>query len=150
MAAKVSERGFSLIEAVVAAGMVAGALAALAQVLALSIGNNVSARSGSAAMVLAGQKMEELRAMRWDEAGAGASPGDTLSGNVAGYVDYVDQSGHVLGGGDTAPAGTVYIRRWSVVPLPASPGALLLQVRVTKPGRDDAARLVTVRSRRTP
>lgn len=150
MATKVSEDGFSLIEAVVAAGIVAGALAALAQMLAMSIANNASARSGSAAMVLAGQKMEQLRARRWDDYSPGGSPGETLSGNVAGYVDYVDQWGHILGEGATMPAGTMYIRRWSVVPLPASPGALVLQVLVARPGRDDAARLVSVRSRKMP
>ena len=55
--------------------MVAGAFAALAQVLAMSIANNVSARSGSAAAVLAVQKMEQLRALPWGSLASGALGG---------------------------------------------------------------------------
>lgn len=146
--------GFSLIEAVVAAGIVAGAFAALAQMFALSIAHNTSARNGSVEMMLAGQKMEELRALTW---GVELSPGGALDRDVSGYVDYIDQESRILAASGTMPAPTVYIRRWSVDPLPASPDALMLQVLVARPPNraglaadDDGARLVTLRIRKTP
>jgi type II secretory pathway pseudopilin PulG len=184
------EGGFSLLETVVAAGLLAGALAVLGQLFAISVANNNSARSGSYATVLAEQKMEQLRGLAWgfdtlglpttdstsDTAaavetptggtGLSASPGGTLTGNRPGYVDYVDQFGNILGGGETMPAGAVYIRRWSVDPLPTNPNTLLLQVLVTKhsnrgsadaagapmrvPRLPDEARLVSVKTRRAP
>jgi type II secretory pathway pseudopilin PulG len=126
-----SERGFSLLEVVIAAGMVAGAFAALAQVLAVSIASNLSARSGSAATVLAVQKMEQLRGLPW---GARA-PG----------VDYLDLAGNVLGEGGESPPGAVYVRRWSVE-LSEEEDEIILRVRVT--GGHNVSRLVTIRTRR--
>ena len=128
-----SERGFSLIEVMIAAGMVAGAFAALAQVFAMSIASNVSARSGSAATVLAAQKMEQLRALPW---GARA-PG----------VDYLDPAGTVLGEGGASPPGAVYARRWSVE-LAGEGNEIVLKVRVT--GGNNASGLVTIRTRQAP
>ena len=135
-----SERGFSLLEAVIAAGMVAGAFAALAQLLAMSIASNTSARSSSAATVLAGQKMEQLRALPW----GALTPGGTLGGDV----DYLDLAGNVLAERGARPPGTVYERRWSVQPAAGGGGGLALQVRVTC-GNNDAW-LATIRKRRAP
>ncbi len=67
--------------------------------------------------------------------GTGLSPsaGGTLAGNVAGWVDYLDINGCLLGGGGAIPNRTVYIRRWSVEPLPTNPNnTLILQVLVTR------------------
>lgn len=99
-------------------------------------------------------------------AGAGVglspSPGNTLQSNVDGYVDYVDENGCGLGGGTVMPATAMYIRRWSVEPLPTNPNnTLILQVLVTpRPDRGtadegsvarlpDEARLVSVKTRKT-
>jgi type II secretory pathway pseudopilin PulG len=126
------ERGFSLIEVVMAAGLVAGAFAALAQVLAMSIASDVSARSGSAATVLAAQKMEQLRALPW----GARSPG----------VDYLDQAGNVLSEGGASPPGALYTRRWSVE-LSGEDG-IVLKVWVT--GGNNLSRLATIRTRQAP
>lgn len=99
-----------------------------------------------------------------DGAGVGLtpSPTNTLQANVNGYVDYVDENGCGLGGGTTVPANAIYIRRWSVEPLPTNPNnTVILQVLVT-PLRDrgaadegsvrrlpDEARLVSVKTRKT-
>lgn len=90
------------------------------------------------------------------------SPTNTLQSNVNGYVDYVDQNGCGLGGGTVLPPNTMYIRRWSVEPLPTNPNnTLILQVLVTtRPDRGaadngsvtrlpDEARLVSVKTRKT-
>ena len=182
------EGGYSLLEAVVATGIMAGALAALGQMFAISVVNNTSARTGSYAAVLAEQKMEQLRGLAWgfdtlglpttdsttDTAaavetstggtGLSPSPGGTLTGSVAGYVDYVDQFGNILGGGETIPARAVYIRRWSVEPLPSHPShTIVLQVLVTRRSNrgladaigaalrlPDEARLFSVKTRKAP
>ena len=181
------EAGFSLLETVVATGILAGALAALGQMFAVSVANNHSARSGSYATVLGEQKMEQLRGLTWgfdtlglpntdsttDTAaaveiptgtGLSPSPGGTLTSNIAGYVDYVDRFGNMLGGGETIPPRAGYIRRWSVEPLPQSPNnTLVLQVLVTQRANrgsadanrttqrlPDEARLVSVKTRKAP
>jgi type II secretory pathway pseudopilin PulG len=144
------EGGFSLIETVVAAGIVAGAFAGLAHVFALSIAHNVAARDGSAAMVLAAQKMEQVRGLI---PGVDLNEGGTLASSVDGFVDYLDQAGNVLDAGASVPPGTVYVRRWSVAAMSSKPDLLVIQVLVTKPAPEavvDAATLITLRSRRAP
>jgi hypothetical protein len=94
--------------------------------------------------------------------GLSPSPPGTLSGNTAGYVDYLDQFGRILGGGETMPAGAVYTRRWAIDPLSGRPDTLVLQVLVTKRtnrGAADAsatlrlpdeARVVSLKTRKAP
>lgn len=151
-----SPAGCSLLEVVIATGIMAVVLAALGQMFAISVANNTSARSGSYATVLAEQKMEQLRGLTWGfdtlglpvtdsttntaapvETPAGGtglspSPRGTLTSNTPGYVDYVDQFGNILGGGAAMPAGAAYVRRWSIEPLPTSLNTLVLHVLVTK------------------
>jgi prepilin-type N-terminal cleavage/methylation domain-containing protein len=94
--------------------------------------------------------------------GLSPSPWGTLQQNTAGWVDYVDRNGCVLGGGGAAPPGTVYTRRWSVEPLPSNPNnTLILQVLVTRRTNrgaadadnvarmNDEARLMSVKTRKT-
>jgi type II secretory pathway pseudopilin PulG len=181
------EAGFSLVEAIVAAGLMAGALASLGQMLAISVANNRSARAGSDATVLALQKMEQLRGLTWgvdvsglpisdtrtDTAapieeptggtGLSLSPGNTLTSSTNGWVDYVDQSGNALGGGIEAPGGAVYVRRWAIEPLAASPSDTIVIRVLVRPigGREgasrpsaarwpDEARLVSIKTRKAP
>jgi type II secretory pathway pseudopilin PulG len=144
------ERGFSLIETIVAAGIVAGAFAALAQMFALSSAKNTAARNGSSAMVLAGQKMEQLRGLVW---GIDLDEGGDLGASAPGFADYADQAGNLLSSGGGIPAGTVYVRRWSVTAMPSKSDVLILQVLVTRfppASAADAARLITLRSRNVP
>jgi prepilin-type N-terminal cleavage/methylation domain-containing protein len=94
--------------------------------------------------------------------GLSASSLNTLAENVDGYVDYVDVNGCGLGGGTTMPDGAVYIRRWSVEPLPTNPNnTVILQVLVTRridrgsaddgsvTRLPDEARLVSIKTRKT-
>jgi type II secretory pathway pseudopilin PulG len=152
-----SESGFSLVETIVATGLLAGAVAVLGQMFAISMAENTSARMGTFAAVLAEQKMEQLRGLTWGfdiiglpltdtssnvalpiQSAAGGpglspSPSDSLRSNVSGYVDYVDEFGRIIGGGATVPDGAAYIRRWSVEPLPTNPNnTVILQVVVTR------------------
>ena len=160
--AEEDEKGFSLPEAIIAAGLLAGALAALGQMLAIAVATHRSARAGSDATVLAQQKMEQLRGLTWgfdvsgfpigdtatDTAasvetptggtGLTPSPTDTLLSNTSGWVDYVDQSGAALGGGTQVPAGAMYLRRWAIEPLPSNPSdTIVIRVFVRPAGRPE-------------
>lgn len=166
--------GFSLVEALVATTILAGALVSLAQLFVVSTTNNTRARTATFAVILAEQKMEQLRGLAWgfDRMGLALSDGSTntaaavqvptggtglrpspdgaLTQNTDGYVDYVDRFGNILGGGTTPPVGTVYVRRWSIRPSIASPlETIALRVVVTQSGQSAAeARLASVRTRK--
>ena len=153
-----SQSGFTLVEVIVAIGLLTTAIVTLAQLFAVSTRSNVSSRNTTYAAVLAEQKMEELRALTWgfDSAGlpvtdittntavnpetptggTGLAPSPTasLQANTPGYVDYVDGVGNKVGTGDaTPPDGAIWTRRWTVTPLPTNPNnTIVLQVLVTR------------------
>jgi hypothetical protein len=142
----------------VATMLLALALVNLAQLFGVSTQANVNSRSTTYAAVLAEQKLEELRALTWgfDDAGLPISdsttntavspetpnggtglepsPVNSLQENTPGYVDYVDAWGNKVGAGEKdPPLEAVYIRRWSITPLPTNPNnTLILQVLVTR------------------
>jgi type II secretory pathway pseudopilin PulG len=163
------EAGFSLAETMVATAILATALVALAQLMAVGVQNNATARRGTLTSVLAEQKMEQLRGLTWgfdpsglpisDTAtdttvspelktggqGLSPSPEGALQANTDGYVDYLDPQGNPLGGGTAIPDNTAFIRRWSVEPLPNNPNnTLVLQVLVTRTRDRGAADLGSV------
>jgi type II secretory pathway pseudopilin PulG len=180
-----AESGFTFVETMVATGILATSLVALAQLFAVSVKTTGAARSGTFAAVMAQQKVEQLRALSWGfdtlglpisdtntdttvspeavSGGTGLAPssGNTLQASTTGYVDYLDNFGHQLGGGTNPPAGATYIRRWMIEPLPTNPNnTLIIQVLVTRRfnrGAADAgsvarlpeeARLITVKTRK--
>ena len=159
-------RGFSLIEVMVATAILVVGVVSVAQLLTVGMRSNLTSRAATETMILAQQKIEELRALTWgfdalgnpvsdtssDTAvspeqpaggtGLGLSPAGALIGNVAGYVDYIDRAGAKLGGGTSVPAGTIYTRRWSVAASAGAPEALVIQVLVTRtPNRGATNRL---------
>jgi type II secretory pathway pseudopilin PulG len=152
-----SDAGFSIVESMIALGLLATALVTLAQMFGLSTRGNVGSRNTTYAVVLAEQKIEELRALTWGFDSTGLPVSDTTSNtavspelttggtglepsplalqeNTDGYVDYVDNYGNKVGtGGPVPPEGAVYTRRWSISPLPTNPNnTLIIQVLVTK------------------
>jgi len=184
------ERGFSLLEVLTATTILTVALAALAQLFAISTRANANAKTTGYAAVLAEQKMEQLRSLSFgfdtlglpvtdtttkvnvapgasDELiggkGLTPSPSRALAINSDGYCDFVDRAGNTLVAvGTTPPNGTVYIRRWSIEPLPTNPNnTLVIQVLVTRlrdrGGADatadvrrlpDEARIISVKTRK--
>jgi type II secretory pathway pseudopilin PulG len=156
-------RGFSLLEVVVAICVLTLGVMVLAECLAMATRANRSARTTTVASVAASNKMEQLRTLvwgfdavgfprsdastdltvepQWPTGGPGLTPApsDSLAGNVNGYFEFVDGRGVSLGAGSSPPATAVYVRRWSMTPLPADPvNGLILQVLVA-PWRDRAA-----------
>jgi prepilin-type N-terminal cleavage/methylation domain-containing protein len=147
--------GFSLVEAVVATAIVGVLAAAVAPLLVVSAGQVDVARLMSVAALLAGGKLEELRALSWDSPLLAASPAGALAADTPGYVDYLDASGDAhaaLPGGP--PPGTAFIRRWSIDPIGAAAGrAVVVQVVVAPAGArvrggSFDVRAIAVRARR--
>jgi Tfp pilus assembly protein PilV len=99
-------RGFSLLEALIAAGILASALLSLAQLIAFAIKTTAAAGTMTDAALLAAQKVEQLRAGSWDELQSGT---------------------------DSPAAG--FTRTWDVTPTGADPDYVaLLEVVVRAPG----------------
>ena len=181
-----SNAGFSLIETLVATALLATAIVSTAHMFGLATRSNLAAQRSTFATTLAAEKMEQLKGLAWgfDEiglpindytsntavdpptpiggTGLSQSPDDALASNVDGYVDYLDRHGNSLGGGTAIPNGTLYVRRWSIEPLPTNPNnTLIFQVLVfnlgdrsqgTGPVLDrvrDEARVVGVKTRKS-
>jgi prepilin-type N-terminal cleavage/methylation domain-containing protein len=167
--AMLSQRGFSLLEVLIAAAVVAVAVATLAQLVVLATAANARAKTTTMATVLAAQKIEQLRSLEWNfdrlegpvsDPRLTASPSDSLRRNISGFCDFLDRNGESLGDRPDPPADAVYLRRWSIEPLPADPAnVLVLQVLVTQRftrgiGEQadrrlpDEARIVSIKSRK--
>ena len=167
-----SSAGFSLIEVIVSMALLTTVSLGVAQVLAMSTRVNYVARGQTSATTMAEQKLEQLRGLTWgfdlqgqglpqtdtttnlavwpaDKTGSGLnpSPSDSLEQNTVGYVDYLDPNGTWVGTGGTPPGNAMYIRRWSIQPLPTNPNnTLVLQVLVT-PVASEATRVATAFTR---
>jgi len=156
-----SDGGFTLVEVVIAMMLLSMVALGVAQLFGIAIQRNMAARYQTSTTVLAGQKLEQLRALTlgFDAAsglpvtdmstnlttepptsgggGLNPSPSNSLSQNTPGYVDYLDSRGNLLGTGAAPPATALYIRRWNISPLPTNPNnTLILQVLVTTVNRD--------------
>jgi len=152
-----SNRGFSLVEVLVAMGILTAVSLGVAQLFALSARNNLTAKGQTSTTAMAEQKLEQLRALTWgfDLAGEGLpvtdtttnltvtppqhngsglnpSPADALERNTDGFVDFLGANGQWVGTGSTPPGNAVYIRRWSITPLPTNPNnTIVIEVLVT-------------------
>ncbi len=132
---RLTERGFTLVEAVVAAGLLAGAVAALAHLFAASAGIITRSHYLTGAVLLAQQKLERLRA-------------EPALGDEPPTVEYLDAEGVVLCGGPPACGGAVFRREWSVQPSELAAAAVFVQVSVAPAaGSARPVHLVTVRPR---
>ena len=168
-----SSSGFSLIEVMVASAILGCAVLSVAQLMAAATTATAGAREVSEATFLAWQKLDQLRSLAdaFDDAGGpvtdestdtAAQPeravggtglrrsGEgTLNRDTPGYVDYVDALSQPLGGGERAPDGTRYRRRWAIETAAGAPDALILRVRVfTVSGNVELAGAASLRWRR--
>ena len=149
--------GFSLMEVVVSMGLLSAVSLGVAQLFAVSSKANLVARGYTSTTAMAEQKMEQLRSLTWgfdlleqglplsdttsnlsytppqqNGSGLNPSPTNALDQNGSGYFDYLDATGGYVGTGTTAPTTAVYVRRWSIQPLPTNPNnTIILQVLVT-------------------
>lgn len=129
--------GFTLIETVVATGILVTALAGIAQLLALSVRSTRDAGSQSAALTAAQGKLEALRALAfsYDAAGSPVTAPEfdvrnngSLDDDIPGAVDYLDADGAVLEE-DHEGQGAAFTCRWRITPLDAFvPEAIVIEV----------------------
>jgi prepilin-type N-terminal cleavage/methylation domain-containing protein len=130
-----AEHGFSLIEVLVAAAILAVGLLSLAQLLAMTVSANAAAGRTTYAAALAAQKLEDLRAEPWS----------VLEANIGESADFLDRSGSSIDASSTA----AFRRRWFVEPWFGDPAhTLVIRVIVTT-AREEAA-TITVRTRTSP
>ena len=122
-----ADRGAGLVEVLVAAGLFAALAAGVAQLFAMSARSLVQARHRTSSLMLAIDKIEQLRA-------GGAPWGPALAGAGSAQTEFLSAAGQVLGGGGAAPPGAAYRRVTSVRPRASQPGMLIVRVRVG-PGR---------------
>jgi len=135
------QAGVTLIEVMIAVLILTIVSAGLLGVFSIAVSQNKSQGEYATRVTeYAQDKMEQLLALQfadtasnttvWPTAttgGTGLSPGGavpstnpapsgwfTSSSVVAGYVDYLDVNGNLLGGGATAPVGSFYIRVWQI------------------------------------
>jgi prepilin-type N-terminal cleavage/methylation domain-containing protein len=122
-------RGFSLLEVLVATTIVAIAVSALAQLAGIATHTQRHASRSTMAAVLGQEKIEQL--LGEDGSTLAPSPADALGHDVDGFADFIDATGHTMGGSAAAPPGSTYHRRWSIESLPVSRNGLwILQVLV--------------------
>jgi hypothetical protein len=156
------EKGIALLEAIIALAIVVTTIAGVAQLLAWSRRALWTTTTGTSAIVLAIQKMEQIQALTLEvDPGGGlttdvlttvasepawaggtglqASPGGSLDVSTPGFVDYTDARGAWSGTGAVPPPGAAFVRRWSIAPLAADPLHSLVTHVAVVPLADDQA-----------
>jgi type II secretory pathway pseudopilin PulG len=119
--------GFSLLETLIATGIVAAVALSVGQLFALTAETNRRAAAQTTMTLFAMQKLEELR---------------TIDTTVAGGPEYLDAAGAVV-----VQTDAVYIREWSMAPVATDSERLfLIQVQVGSV-RLGSARIAAVRQR---
>lgn len=127
-------RGFTLVETLIATGLLVTAIAGLAQLFALSVRFTRDSVQSGVALAGAQDKLEAFQALRfgYDEDGESVTdarlngtPAASLSGDVEGCVDWLDASGAVL----PDARGSEYVRRWRITTIAADePEAIAIDV----------------------
>jgi type II secretory pathway pseudopilin PulG len=152
-----ASRGVTLVETLVATGVLITALAGVAQLFTLGSQLTRQAGASGAALLAAQDKLESLRgqAYTYGEDGAAAtaaaledSPASSLEENIDPFVDWLDRNGKSL----SSPEDAVWLRRWRVTSLDAgTPEAIAIEVCVFRDVEGDVrqpdACLSTIRTR---
>ncbi|MCX6552790.1 MAG: hypothetical protein NTY02_17615 [Acidobacteria bacterium] len=115
-----SVQGTTLVEAIIAIGLLAGVVASLAALSAMAVRTATLSRERTLAAWLCVQKMEQLRSQILP---LPVSPADALLRDAPGFVEYLDAAGR-----EDAARGAVFVRRWSVRALDRDPDLLVLVV----------------------
>jgi prepilin-type N-terminal cleavage/methylation domain-containing protein len=159
------QRGFTLIEVVVAVAVLIAVLSGVAGVWVMAATSTRMAREQTLEMQLARDKLEQLTSLTWsvrsvsggdvlesdittnisrrpatsDGLGTQPSPGDSLATSRATYADYLDARGTWLAAGPSPPAGARFVRRWWLARTGAGSSEMLLfQVIVATVAADQA------------
>ena len=136
------QRGFSLVETIIATSLLAVALVTLAQFVGVSMHTGAAARARTVTTQMAEQKMEQLRVRPWT----------VIASMPAAATDYLDAAGNERCGQASVPCGeAVYVRRWSASSAAFSSGVLIIEVDVRPVGHGHGSTaLVTARAKLAP
>ncbi len=131
-----TDRGFSLVESIVAIGVLTTGLITLAHLAAMSLQTGALARHLTLTTILAAQKMEQLYAQR------------TLEGS-ANEIEYLDDHGNVVCDSASGCTATVYtyVRQWSIASVLRAPGTALIIVSAAHRSGPRDVRLMSIRRR---
>jgi len=147
------DRGFTLVEVLVALSILIVAALATAQMMSAAALAINATRTHTITAGLAAQRMEQLLAVEWTS--LVPTPPNALDENVAGCVEFLDRDGRVVGTGVTPTGEAAFVRRWAIAAPAEAPDARVLSVLVRALASDLAgarghpgeARLLTVRAR---
>jgi hypothetical protein len=129
------DSGSSLVEVLVAVLILTTGVLSMVRVCSLAIASNAEARRRTVSMILAQQKLEQLRTL---DSLAAIATGGSLAQDEPGFVDHIDASGAI------ASSAPLYTRRWSIEALSSGPpDSFVLQVRVLTRGTSDPNTLVS-------
>jgi prepilin-type N-terminal cleavage/methylation domain-containing protein len=130
------QNGFTLIEVLVAAGLMATLALGVAPLFAIAADRNRGAGLQTLATLFARQKVEEIKGR--DPSGLARSPAGSLDSDTDGHFDYLDARGVPMGRADSSTpsaGGAAFVRRWAIAPLSAGPaGVIVIQVLVAPAG----------------
>ena len=133
-----NDRGFTLLEALIATGLLVIVSLGSAQLFTIAIARNLSAREQLAMSLLASTKVDDLAAAA-AEGTIELSPSDSLERGTAGWTDV------------SVHAGRPYVRRWRVSQVPGYADDLVaIAVRVTPEAGSGDVRMATIRERVRP
>ncbi len=125
--------GFTLLEVAIAVSLTAAMCIGVATLFTTAARTAAMAQGSTVGALLVREKLEELRALPFDDPALVPTGVDTLTADLAGYFD--------------APR-IGFRRRWSVAPLPAHPAAIVLEVDVLTAEGRPVARAVLIRTRK--
>ncbi len=95
---RLTDEGSTLVEALIATLVLTTGLLAMADLVRLATSSNVRARSGTIAGILAGQKLEQLLSLDFDDISGPRESPWSLQRNTPDFVDHVDGGGAIVGG----------------------------------------------------
>ena len=110
-----------LVEVVIAVGLLVTLAAGVVHLFAMSARSVVRSRHRTSSLMLAVDKIEQLR--------AGVGTTDPAAGPDT-QTEYLDIDGRLQGRAGTPPSGSIYARMWSVGELPGSSDVLIVWVAV--------------------
>jgi type II secretory pathway pseudopilin PulG len=126
---------FSLLESIVATGVLAAALITLAYLMGISVATGATAKHLTLTTVFAAQKMEQLLTEQTLDA-------------ATDHAEYLASTGAIVCNGIPECTDLVYERRWSIAAMSGNPDAVLISVSVAhRRGAPRNALLVSVRAR---
>jgi prepilin-type N-terminal cleavage/methylation domain-containing protein len=110
------ERGFTLVEVLIAMVILTVALVSMAELMAITLRMQMMGRNETSAVRLAQSKIDELVAVDFDAVGTVVAVGGSLTADVTGYFDDLTDSG--------------FKRRWQIEAITGETRVRTLTVRI--------------------